>query len=92
MLLLTLMLRPGGASAQEETPGDTGVVRRITLDETIMLARARSVDAAVALNELRTAYWQYRTFRADLLPEVSFTATLPAYRKSYSSYQLDNGA
>lgn len=38
-----------------------------TLNEAIALARTQSVDAAVALNELKTAYWEYRTFRADLL-------------------------
>ena len=67
-------------------------VRRITLDEAILTARARSVDAAVALNELRTAYWSYRTYRANLLPEINFNATAPSYRKSYSPYQLDNGS
>ena len=49
----------------------------LTLDEAIVRARARSVDAAVSLNELRQAYWEYRTFRADLLPEVSFNAKIP---------------
>lgn len=67
-------------------------VRRITLDEAILTARARSVDAAVALNELRTAYWSYRTYRANLLPEINFNATAPSYRKSYSPYQLDDGS
>lgn len=66
--------------------------RAITLDEAITAARAGSVDAAVALNELKTAYWEYRTFRADLLPEVNFAATLPSYRKNYSSYQLEDGS
>ena len=42
--------------------------REITLNEAIALARTQSVDAAVALNELKTAYWDYRTFRADLQP------------------------
>ncbi len=64
----------------------------ITLDEAITMARTNSVDAAVALNRLRTSYWEYRTFRADLLPEVSFNATLPSYRKNYSAYQLDDGS
>lgn len=67
-------------------------VRRITLDEAILTARTRSVDAAVALNELRTAYWTYRTYRADLLPEVNFNATAPSYRKSYSPYQHEDGS
>lgn len=66
--------------------------REISLDETIAIARARSVDAAVALDQLKTAYWSYRTYRADLLPEVSLNATAPTYRKSYSPYQLDDGS
>lgn len=67
-------------------------VRAISLDEAINLARAQSVDAAVALNQLKSAYWQYRTYRAELLPEVNFSATVPNYRKSYSAYQLDDGS
>lgn len=70
----------------------TDSIRTITLAEAIITARANSVDAAVALNELRTSYWTYRTYRADLLPEVNFTATLPSYRKSYSAYQLEDGS
>ncbi len=66
--------------------------RVITLDEAVLTARAQSVDAAVALNQLRTSYWSYRTYRADLLPEVAFNATIPSYRKSYSAYQLDDGS
>ena len=65
--------------------------REITLNEAIALARTQSVDAVVALNELKTAYWEYRTFRADLLPEVNLTGTLPNYKKSYSSYQNSDG-
>lgn len=67
-------------------------VREITLDEAISLARTRSVDAAVAANELRSAYWEYRTFRADLLPEVTFSATMPSFNKRYNSYQREDGS
>ncbi len=67
------------------------ISRPITLDESIALARKQSVDAAVALNELRSAYYTYRTYRAELLPEISFDATLPSYRKSYSAYQMSDG-
>lgn len=69
-----------------------GAVRPITLDEAITSARTGSVEAAVALNELRTAYWEYRTFRADLLPEINFSATAPSYRKNYTPYQLEDGS
>ena len=72
--------------------GQPQVVREISLNEAIDLARVQSVDAAVALNELKTAYWEYRTFRADLLPEVNFSGTLPNYNKSYQSYQNSDGS
>ena len=66
--------------------------RDITLSEAITLARLQSVDAAVALNELKTAYWEYRTFRSDLLPEMNLTSTLPNYNKSYNAYQNADGS
>ncbi len=66
--------------------------RKVTLPEAIALARTQSVDAAVALNELKTAYWEYRTFKANLLPEVSFRGTLPSYKKSYNAYQQSDGS
>lgn len=66
--------------------------REMTLDEAITLARLQSVDAAVALDELKSAYWEYRTFRADLLPEVNFSASVPGYSKQYTPYQLDDGS
>ena len=70
ILLAACFLMPLIASAQNDTLTHE---RDITLAEAIALARTQSVDAAVALNELKTAYWEYRTFRADLLPEVNFT-------------------
>ena len=81
----------GMPTAQAQTDS-VGYERDITLQEAIALARRQSVDAAVALNELKTSYWEYRTFRADLLPEVTFTGTLPSYNKSYNSYQNADGS
>lgn len=69
--IITLAIAIGSAfSLLAETASR---IRPITLDEAITLARVQSVNAAVALNELKTAYWEYRTFRADLLPEVNFS-------------------
>lgn len=89
ILLAACFLMPLATMAQNDTLGHE---RNITLAEAVALARTQSVDAAVALNELKTAYWEYRTFRADLLPEVNFTGTLPNYRKSYSTYQNSDGS
>jgi len=83
-LLSCLVLLPFVASAQTDT-------LRLTLDDCIAMARRQSVDAAVALGELRSAYWQWRSYKADLLPEVSLQATLPSYNKRYSSYQQAGG-
>ena len=65
---------------------------RLTLDDAIYLAQIQSVDAAVALNQLKTAYWTYRSFYADQLPEVNFTGTLPSYNNNYSPYQQSDGS
>ena len=76
---------PLAAAAQTDT-------LRLTLDDCIAMARRQSIDAAVALGELRSAYWQWRSYRADLLPEVSLSGTLPSWNKRYSSYQQADGS
>ena len=68
-----------------------GPTLRLSLDDCIAMARRQSVDAAVALGRLKSAYWQWRSYKADLLPEVSFSATLPSYNKRYTSYQQADG-
>ena len=80
-----MVLSPMKAQEQKDTI-------RLTLKEAIERAQVYSVDAAVALNELRTAYWEYRTHRADQLPEVMFSGTLPSYYKQYSKYQQSDGS
>ena len=63
----------------------------LTLDDAIVMARTRSVGSAVALDQLRTSYWEWRTYRADRLPEISLTATAPSYSDAYSSYMNELG-
>jgi outer membrane protein TolC len=65
---------------------------KLTLHDAIRLAQLQSVDAAVALNELKTAYWEYRTYRAEQLPEVNFTGTLPSFNNNYGRYQQPDGS
>lgn len=79
-----LLSAPAWGAETEELP--------LTLDEAIARARHNSVDAAVALNELKTSYWEYRSYRARLLPEVDFKATVPAYHRQYSPYMNENGS
>lgn len=89
LLLPAVLLVALAVSARAE--GETQVMP-LTLRDAIARARARSVDAEVALNRLKSAYWGYRSYRAELLPELSLDATLPAYRKQYSSYMDSDGS
>ena len=57
----------------------------LTLADAMARARMSSVSAESALARLRSAYWEYRTYRAELLPEVQFGATVTSYQKQYSS-------
>lgn len=88
ILLISAVAFVNHAAARAQAAG----VVELTLDDAVARARAASVDAAVALDELRSAYWEYRTYRAELLPEVTFEATLPHYAKQYSTYMDSNGA
>lgn len=81
-----LLLTSFGLQAEEQEN-----VVRLTLKEAIRLAQVQSVDAAVALNELKTSYWEYRTHVADQLPEVNFKGTIPSYSKQYTRYQQADG-
>ena len=83
LTLMAMLVVVAGMSASERVV--------LTLDDAIVRARVRSVNAAVALDRLRTAYWQYRSYRASLLPEVTFEASVPSYHKQYSTYQNESG-
>lgn len=65
---------------------------KLNLNDAVRIAQLQSVDAAVALNQLKTAYWEYRTYQADQLPEVNFKGTLPTYTNNYSKYQQSDGS
>ena len=69
----------------------SGNEMELSLDDAIAMARVRSVDAAEALDELKSAYWEWRSFRAEQLPELNFKATAPVYAKQYSSYMNEDG-
>lgn len=69
-----------------------GYGETLTLEQAIAIARTRSVSATAALNELRSAYWDYRSYRAELLPEITFRGTIPSYNKRYNNYQQADGS
>ena len=92
--LLPFSVAIGGSSQSEASQGPSAPADtlRLSLDDCIAMARRQSINAAVALGELRSAYWQWRSYRADLLPEVSLQGTAPSWNKRYSSYQQADGS
>jgi len=82
-------LQKGIADARPlQSPLDTV---RISLEQAIFESSIHSVDALVAKNEFQSSYWGYRTYKAELLPEVIFDGTLPYYSKSYNQLQNPDG-
>ena len=83
-VLLLFTVSPVCAHAQQDTI-------RISLEEAIYESSVNSVDAMVARNEFQTSYWTFKTYRAELLPEVVLDGTLPYYSKSYNQFQNTDG-
>ncbi|MFI3262290.1 MAG: TolC family protein [Rikenellaceae bacterium] len=63
----------------------------LSLKNAIELALTNSVSSAIVENTKLAAYWRYDSYKANMLPEISFSGTLPSYVQSYSSYQKSDG-
>lgn len=64
----------------------------LSMQSAIDRARTHSVDAELAVNRLKSAYWGYRSYKAELLPEIGIEATVPAYYRQYSPYMNSDGS
>lgn len=64
---------------------------RISLNEVVEIARSESPDAKLAETRLNNNYWRYRSFQADLRPQITLDATLPFLNRSIESITLPDG-
>jgi outer membrane protein TolC len=80
---ILFLLNIGFGKAQERT---------LTLEEAFTLAESRSLDASIAQNLLLNALWQYRNYKAELLPNMVLEGTLPSLNRSLSTYQKEDGS
>jgi outer membrane protein TolC len=55
------------------------VKKVLTLDEVIKLSEEQSPSALMAKHRFRASYWQYRSFRAQYLPSLTLTGTIPDF-------------
>lgn len=56
--------------------------RQLTLTSAIQIARQQSYDAMVARLSFMSQYWNYRSFRAELLPAVNLSGSLLQFDRS----------
>ena len=74
----------------------TGLVAKerktLTLDETIHYAREYSASALIARHTFLTAYWRYRSYRAEFLPSLRLEGQVPSFSRRLTRYQLSDGS
>ncbi len=63
----------------------------LNLDDVLRIAKEQSPDAILAQHRFRGSYWQYRTYRAEFLPNLALNGTLPDFNRSISSITLPDG-
>lgn len=94
-IVLLLALFSGGIAYGQgiKTPDigvskKVGVAEHLTMEDAIRLAEQRSTAAFVARHQFLAAYWQYRSFKAELLPSLNLGVTLPNF--SHAMVPLQN--
>ncbi|MCB0629072.1 MAG: TolC family protein [Saprospiraceae bacterium] len=73
--LLTVILTPALMQGQEST--------RLTLNDAIRLAQQQSIAARRAATRKTLSYWEWRSFQADLRPQVVLGGTLPGFTRTF---------
>ncbi|HKL37592.1 MAG TPA: TolC family protein [Bacteroidales bacterium] len=63
-----------------------------TLDQVIDLAREQSLDALVAKHRYRADYWEFRSFRAKYLPDLTLNTQFPQFNRAIKKYQNPDGS
>jgi outer membrane protein TolC len=66
--------------------------KQLTLEEAFALAERQSLDAFIAQDVLLNSFWRYRSYKAELLPNVILEGTFPSFNRSLSLYQKENGS
>ncbi len=64
---------------------------RLTLGEAVEMAQVHSPEAIAARHSFRAAYWNWRSFRANQLPSLTFVAD-PTLNRSISPVTLPDGS
>jgi len=63
-----------------------------TLDEVIQLAQEQSVDAILSKHRYRASYWEFKTYKAELLPNITLSSSFPQFNRTIKKYQNSDGS
>ncbi len=69
-------------------PGNT----ILTLPEVIQIAREQSLMGLMARHQLRSSYWEFRTYKASRRPGLSLEATVPSLNNTMESVTQPDGS
>ena len=68
-----------------------GQSRLLTLQEAVEFARDQSQSSLLAETEKENQYWQWRTFKANYLPNLAINGTLPDFNRSFTPVTQPDG-
>ncbi|MBW6490022.1 MAG: TolC family protein [Lentimicrobium sp.] len=86
ILALTALLFTFSNSANSQTP-----VKLLTLSDVIEIAIQQSPDALTTQHRFRSSYWQFRNYKAGLMPMLTLDGTLPSLSKSIEKVTTPEG-
>ncbi len=67
-------------------------VMKLSLKESVRLARNESVDALIASNRYNNAFWNYRSWQAARRPVLSLSGTLPQFDRTLLAITQPDGS
>lgn len=85
VILISIMVLSAGFAYSQQ------ISRKLTLMESIEIAKRQSPDALSAKNQFLTNFWEYRNFKANLLPRLSLQATVPQLTRAIESVIQPDG-
>ncbi len=66
--------------------------KTLDLQEVIKLARNQSLEAMVAKHKFLADYWEYRSYKAKYLPDLTLRTEFPDFNRSIEKYQNPDGS
>jgi len=66
-------------------------INKLTFEEVIQMAKDQSPRAIQAKHTFRASYWEYRSYRAELLPNLILKGSLPDYRRNLKTIEDTEG-